>query len=383
MKKLLMTPGPVELPDYVKKVMAEPMVHHRTEAFEECLAYCLKEIKGIFKTKGSVFFQTATGSGGMESAMVNTLSPGDTVIIVNSGKFGERWVEMGNRFQLNVVEHKVNWGDALDPSQVEDLLNKNQNTRAVFTQACETSTGVLHPVKELGKILKNSSALLIVDAITALGTTDLNMDEWGLDVVVGGSQKAFMLPTGLTMTGYSAKAWDAVERARTPSYYWDVKLEKKANQKNQTMFSSAVTHIRALKEVLKHVNTAGIESFIKKHEILAHVTRETSKQMGLEIFPQIPSPSLTALKIPNGFDAEKIQEQMENEHNITIMGGQDHLKGKIIRIGHMGSIGKAETILCLEKLAITLHSMGAKVSPADTVKFAHNMFEKERFDWKS
>lgn len=383
MKKLLMTPGPVELPDYVTKIMAEPMVHHRTEIFETSLTYCLKEIKKVFKTKGDVFFQCSTGSGAMESAMVNTLSPGDKVIVVNSGKFGERWAEMGRKFQLNVVEYKVPWGDPLEVSHIEDLLNKNPETKAIFTQACETSTGILHPVKQLGQMLKNNShVLLIVDAITALGTTDLNMDEWGLDVVVGGSQKAFMLPTGLTMTGYSAKAWEFVGRAKLPTYYWDVKLEKKANQKNQTMFSSAVIHIRALAAVLKYVNTYGIENFIKKHEILARVTRETAKLMGLETFPKIPSSSMTALQIPTGFDAEKIQAVMDNEHHVTIMGGQDHLKGKIIRIGHMGAVGRDETLLCLEKLAITMHSMGAKISPSEILRHAHTLFDKERFDWK-
>lgn len=349
-----MTPGPVEMPKYVLKILAEPMIHHRTEEFESTLDFCLHEIKKIFKTNGKVFFQTSTGSGGLESSLVNTLTPGDKVIAINGGKFGERWADMARNLGYNVVEHKVKWGQCFVVDEISELIKKHPETKAILVQACETSTGVMNPLEDLGAQLKKSDILLLVDAITALGCSDLDMDGWGLDVVVGGSQKAFMLPTGMSITAYSEKAWAFVQKSKTPKYYWDIKAEHKSNQKKQTLFSSPVAHIRCLKAVLEHIAEIGVETFIHKHKDLSKRARELAQPLGFEVFAQTPAWALTALKVPHGYDGEEIQLYMENEHHITIAGGQDFLKGKIIRIGHMGAIGSKETNLTFEKLAQTL-----------------------------
>ena len=335
--------------------MALPMEHHRTPEFVTLFGRVLERMKQVYLTSQPVFIHTSTGSGAMESALVNCLSPGDRVIAVVSGKFGERWADMANTFGAKVERLNVTWGQAVRVQDVEDLLKKFPDTKIVMTQACETSTGVLHPVRELAQAVAKTPAIFMVDAITALGALPIPMDEWGIDVMIGGSQKAFMLPTGISFICLSKKAWALTETSKCPKYYFDLRKEKKANEAGESFFSTAVTHIRALDLVLDLFLKQGLHKVYERIQTLSKATILGAREIGLEIFPAIPSPSLSAIKIPDGIDGQKVRSEMETASHVVVMGGQDQLKGKIVRIGHMGAISDQDLLATFDALAKSLN----------------------------
>lgn len=373
----LMAPGPVQIPQEVLNEMAKPMIHHRTPEFDAILSETLGLLKKFFCTEQPVYIQTSTGSGAMEAAIVNTLSPGDKVIAVVSGKFGERWRDMAQTYGMNVVTIDVEWGEALKPEVLEKTLSQHPDTKAVLTQVCETSTAVIHPIKEIAKIVnQKANTLLMVDAITAIGVTELLMDEWGIDIVVAGSQKAFMLPTGLAFLAFSKKAWSFVEKSKCPKFYFDIKQEQKANQKGETNFSSAVSLIRGLRVALKLMLSEGLKKQITKVEAYAEATRQAGTALGLQVYAKSPSPAVTALVMPTDIDGQKVREHLEKKYNCTIAGGQDQLKGKIIRIGHLGYIGRKEVIETIERLGQTLNDLGHKCDTAKAIAVASKTLEE-------
>lgn len=339
----LFTPGPVQIPSEVLKEISEPMIHHRTKEFEAIFRETIDDLKQIFETEQRVFIQTATGSGAMESAIVNTLSPGEKVICINTGKFGERWVKMAKTFGLQVIELRVPWGHAVNSNDVDSALRLHPDARALFCQACETSTGVLNPIREIAQIKKSyPDLLLIVDAITALGVIQLPMDAWGIDVMVAASQKALMLPTGLGILAFSKKAWQACLDAKGPRFYWDLRNEDNANTKDQTMFSSSVALIRGLRIVLKRLLKMGLLELQSKTLEHSEETRNVLSKMGFTPFSYAPSPSISAFTPPPGIDGEALQTRLQEEFFICVAGGQDDFKGKILRIGHMGALTKED-----------------------------------------
>jgi aspartate aminotransferase-like enzyme len=347
-KQTLMTPGPVPLPPEVLDVLALPMEHHRTPEFMALFARVLENLRHVFATTERAFIHTSTGSGGMESAIVNCISPGDHVVCIVSGKFGERWAEMAEVFGANVTRVNVEWGRAVRVDDVRKAMRPE--TVAVLTQACETSTGVLHPVRELAQLVRGTSSLLVVDAITALGAVPMPMDEWGIDVMIGGSQKAFMLPTGLSFISFSKKAWARVETCKTPRFYFDIRKERDANEKGESYFSTPVTHVRALDTVLRIFLDRGLH---KVHERIAALSRATlvaARELGLQALSEVPSPSVTALLMPDGVDSQKVRSMMEKSAGFIVMGGQDQLKTKIIRIGNMGAISDTDLLSTLRAL---------------------------------
>lgn len=315
------------------------MIHHRTPAFDQILAQVLTRLKDIFKTTQPVFVLSSTGSGGMESLIVNTMSPGDKVLVIDSGKFGERWAEMAKVFGGAVETIKIAWGESVSPDQIDRILQKQPDIKLVLCQACETSTGVVHPIKEIGQVIKKfPGTLFLVDGITALGAMPLPMDEWHIDGLVGGSQKAFMLPTGLSLFSFSQKAWDRIPQATCPRFYFDVRKELKANQAGETFFSSNVTYIRALNVVMDLIFEKGLDNLFAQIARRAQFTRHFGMELGLKLFAKHPSNSLTAFLVNADVDSQKVRLDLEKKHGITIMGGQDQAKGKIIRVGHMGYI---------------------------------------------
>lgn len=352
-----MTPGPVPLPPEVLDVLALPMEHHRTPEFEALFGRVLENLKKVFETSERVFVQTSTGSGGMESALVNCLSPGDTVIAIVSGKFGERWADMAEVFGAKVIRHEVPWGKVVQVADIEKLLKANPEAVAVITQACETSTAVLHPIRELAQVTKSHKAVLMVDAITALGALQMPMDGYGIDVLIGGSQKAFMLPTGLSFISFSKKAWALTETSKCPKFYFDIREERKANEKGESLFSTAVTHIRALDRVLSIFLTKGMHKVHERIQALSKATILAASEMGLKILSEVPSPSVTAILMPDGIDSAKVRSEMEKQSNVIVMGGQDQLKGKIIRIGHMGAISDEDMAVTFKAFAKALNSL--------------------------
>jgi aspartate aminotransferase-like enzyme len=365
-----MTPGPVQIPEPVLAELSKPMIHHRTPEFEAILMQVLEKLKIIFQTKQPVLLVPATGSGAMEAALVNTLSPKDTVIAVCSGKFGERWRDMAKVFGMNVVALDVEWGSSVNLETLRKLLLKHPDTKAVLCQACETSTAVVHPIEEIAKVIKeNSQALFIVDAISALGVIDLQMDNWGIDVLVGGSQKSFMLPAGLAMIALSQHAWSAAEKSTTPKYYFDLREELKSVKNRQTRFSTPVSHVRALNVALDLMLKDGLQANFTKFTRMARGLRVAGDVMGLKVFAKDPSPTVTAFEVPPGINGEKLRDHLESKYNITIMGGQDHLKGKIIRVGTLGYVTDDDVEATLRALALALTDLGHKTEGQNAVNF--------------
>jgi aspartate aminotransferase-like enzyme len=355
----LLAPGPVNVHPEVLKIMSEPMIHHRTPLFDQVFGRVKQNLKPLFGTQQEIFLHTSTGSGGMESLLVNTLSAGDKVLCIVSGKFGERWAEMANAFGLQCSQINVSWGESVNPDHVLSFLQKNPDTKAVLCQACETSTAVLHPIEKLGTLIKDfSETLFLVDGITALGAMPLPMDAWHIDGLVGGSQKAFMLPTGMSLVSFSAKAWEKIPTSKLQKYYFDVRREKKSNDQGETFFSSNVILIRAMDLMLELITKHGLKNLYQNILARSQFTLDCAAAMQLTSFSKSISPSLTAIQLPAELDGQKIRLHLEKKYNVTIMGGQDQLKGKILRVGHMGYIQKTEMIRFILKLQSSLKDFG-------------------------
>lgn len=342
----LLAPGPVPVPPAVMQAMSAKVLHHRTPAFEKILLETWEGLKFVFKTAQPVQILCGTGSAAMEAAVVNILSPGDEALVIVSGKFGERWAEICERYGVITHRWNIEWGQPAHAQQLSEKLRAHKNLKAVFTQVCETSTATLHPVHELSMLIKREAphALFAVDAITAVGCMPLPMDEWQLDVVIAGSQKAFMIPTGLSFIAMSERAWRAQASAKCPRFVFDLALEKKANARKETHFSTPTPLIAGLNTVLKRMQETGMDQVIQRCELLAGFTRTYGERLGLDTFSEAPSSSVTALRVPEGVDSSAMRDWLEKECNITIMGGQDQLKGKILRVGHMGDVRDEDMI---------------------------------------
>ncbi|MCM8762789.1 MAG: alanine--glyoxylate aminotransferase family protein [Candidatus Omnitrophica bacterium] len=376
-KNYLLTPGPTPLPPAVCAAQAQPIIHHRTPQFQAILKEVTEGLKYVFKTKNDVFILTSSGTGAMEAAVANLLSPGDTAITVEGGKFGERWTEICKSYGINTKVIKVEWGKAVEPKEIEKLLQQDPAVKAVFVTACETSTGVSNDMKAIGEIVKATNAVLVVDAISALASLDLQTDNWSLDVVVSGSQKGLMLPPGLAFISVSEKAYKLVEVAESPRYYFDLRLAKKAWEKIDTPFTPAITTIIALKAALDIIKQEGLENIFSRHKKMAQATRKAMLALGLELFaPEASSDAVTAVKVPEGIDGEKLVKTMRDTYGVTIAGGQAELKGKIFRIAHMGYINEFDIILCISCLEKVLHQMGYKFELGKGLQAAEEVFLK-------
>ncbi|MFH1724755.1 MAG: alanine--glyoxylate aminotransferase family protein [Elusimicrobiota bacterium] len=352
MEYILLTPGPTPLPPSVYKKMAEPILHHRTHEFEELFAKTIAGLKYVFRTKNDVLMVTSSGTGAMESAMANLLSPGAKVLVHVTGAFGERFAGIARAFGLDSVVVEEEWGHAADPEKLKAALAANPGVRAVFHQLTETSTGVVNDVKTLAGIVRErSDALTVVDAISGLAGEELETDAWGLDVVVGGSQKGLMAPPGLAFMAVSERAWKAVETASLPRFYFDWRTMRAALPKNQTPFTPGVTLIAAQAEALRLIGEEGIENVWKRTADLAAYTRGEVAKLGLELFPTDPCDVLTAIRLPEGVDGKKLVKDILTEERISIAGGQKRLAGKIVRIAHMGYIRKPDVDAGLKALS--------------------------------
>lgn len=332
--------------------MSEQVIHHRTPEFEKILLETWAGLKSVFKTVQPVQILAGTGTAAMEAAVVNTLSPMDDVLVVVSGKFGERWAEQCEQYQVNTIRWNVHWGSPASLKDFEAQLKANPQIKAVFTQACETSTATIHPIREMIELTRmHTRAIFCVDAITAAGCMNLPMDEWGIDVMVAGSQKAFMIPTGLSFIAMSERAWATATESAIPKFYLDLQAEKAANERKETHFSTPTSLVVGLNAVLKRIQEKGLDQVMRRCEVLAESTRWAGERLGLPAYSQAPSSSVTALITPEGVNSAKIRESLEKEKGITIMGGQDELKGKILRIGHMGDVRDDDMVALFDALA--------------------------------
>ena len=376
-KNYLLTPGPTSLPAEVLEALAKPMIHHRTPQFQAILKEAVEGLKYIFQTKNDVFVLSSSGTGAMEAAVANLLSPGDSAITVEGGKFGERWTELCQAYGVKTEVIKVEWGQAVSPSEINlKLKNKNSEIKAVFVTLCETSTAVTNDIKAIADVLRNTETVLVVDAISGLGVIDLKTDEWGVDVVVSGSQKGLMLPPGLGFISVSEKAWKLIDQAKSPRYYFDLRLCKKAWAQTDTPFTTSVSLVVALNAALKMLKAEGLENVFKRCRKLADAVRAAAKAMGLKLYAQedCSSDAVTAVRVPEGIDGEKLVKTMRDIHGITIAGGQAELKGKVFRIASMGYLNEFDIILALACLEKVLYQMGHKFELGAGLKAAQEVF---------
>lgn len=377
-KSYLLTPGPTVLPESVVTSFAQPILHHRSPEFMELFSQVKEDIKYVFQTSQDVILLTSTGTGAMESSVSNLFCKGDKVITVNGGKFGERWAKIAAAYGLEPIEIFVERGCALDMQELEKVVADNPDAKAVLFQAHETSTGVVMPTEEIARLCQQKNMLSLCDAITAAGAFNVPMDEWGLDVIISGSQKALMLPPGLAFIALSDKAWSAAEKSDLPHFYFDLKKERKALANSQTAWTPAVSLIQGLKEALRLIHEEGLENRFRRHRMLAEATRAGVKALGLELLSEEPSPSVTAIKIPESLtNGSKIPSIMRQKYGVTIAGGQDELKGKIIRFSHFGHIGEFDITTGLACLEMTLNDLGYPVEFGKSVGAALEVFAKE------
>ncbi|MDY7033561.1 MAG: alanine--glyoxylate aminotransferase family protein [Thermodesulfobacteriota bacterium] len=362
-KSYLLTPGPSSVPPKTLLKMAEPIIHHRKEEFRAILAEIREGLKYLFQTKNEVLIFASSGTGAMEGAVSNTLSQGDKALVINGGKFGERWVDICQAYGVDVVTMDVPWGEAADPQRVKKILDEDTSIKAVLTQACETSTGVDHPIREIAEIVRDrNDTIIIVDAISALGALDIPFDKWNLDIVVTGSQKALMLPPGLAFACVSEKAWGFIERSDLPKYYFNFKKELKSISKNQTTYTSAVSLLKGLRESLNQLKNEGLSNVFARHERLAKATRAAITALGLQLYaPKSPSNAVTAVLSPQGMNASDLVNIMLERHGIIVAGGQAQAKGKIFRIAHMGYADQFDVVTVISGLEMTLNELGYKV----------------------
>ncbi len=369
-KRYLFTPGPVPVAPQVLLTQAQPMTHHRLPEFSEILKEIRSGLQYLFQTKERVYFFASSGTGAMEAAITNLFSPGDKVIVVEGGKFGERWRELAETFGLNPITIKVPWGKAVDPSDVERALKEHPSAKAILVQACETSTGVKHPVPELANLCKERETILVVDGITAVGVYPLSMDELGIDVLITGSQKALSLPPGLSFIALSQKARELAKSSKLPKYYFSLAKEDKAYDKDTTAFTPAVSLLIALKEMLNRIKELTLERLFAHYQALSSACRKAVSALGLSLFPDVPSESLTVIKAPEGLPTGDFLKFVRDKWGIIFAGGQDALKGKIIRITHMGDQSPFDLLIAISALELGLKHFGVKVELGLGVKTA-------------
>jgi aspartate aminotransferase-like enzyme len=355
--------------------MATPIIHHRTAEYEEIFSKVRQGLKHLFQTQQEVMTLSSSGTGAMDAAVSNLLSPGDKALAIVGGKFGQRWADICKAYQVEVETIEVEWGQAVNPNDIAKKLEENNQIKAVFTTFSETSTGVMHDIKAIAEIVAAyPNTVIVVDAITALGVTDVPMDNWQLDVVVTGSQKALMMPPGLSFIALSEKAWKLAESSRLPKYYFDLKKERKSQAKNQSAYTPAISLVIALREALNLIEQEGLEQVFKRHHRLAEATRAAVGALGLELLaPQSPSPALTAVKAPQGIEVSALRKLLSQKYGVAIAGGQDHLNGKIFRIAHLGYMSTFDTITAISALEMALHELGYALEMGSGVRAAQQI----------
>jgi aspartate aminotransferase-like enzyme len=360
LKKYLFTPGPAPVPPEVLLAMARPIIHHRTPEFSAALDSARERLKPLFGTKQEVILLSSSGTGAMEAAVTNLLAPGEHAIFVNGGKFGERWGKLLAAHGAVAHEVRVEWGRAVRPEQIEDALNANPGARAVLMQASETSTCAVHPVAETGVITRRRGVMLIVDGITSVGVFDQRMDEWGVDALLTGSQKALMLPPGLGIIALSPAALERAEKNPTPRYYFDLRRELKAQRDDHTTaYTPPVPLVFGLNEVLAMIHGETLAHVFARHALMAAATRAAAPALGLKLFaPDCPAPGVTGILTPDGVDGSRLVRLMRDELGIAVQGGQDHMENKLIRIGHMGYLAPFDMLVAVSALEIGLARLG-------------------------
>ncbi|MDQ6994593.1 MAG: alanine--glyoxylate aminotransferase family protein [Mariprofundaceae bacterium] len=376
MKQYLLSPGPTVIPEQVLLRMAAPIIHHRTPQFSKIFAETRTMLQKLHQTTSDTLMLSCSGTGAMEAAVMNVCTTGDTMIYVNAGKFGERWGNIAAKHHIHAVEIKVPWGDAVTVDAVKAALDAHPQAKAVFVQASETSTTTENPIQAIAALTKDIDCLTVVDAITALGVIDMPMDDWGLDIVISGSQKAFMLPPGLATMGISEKAWAMIEsNPDCQTFYFDLLTERKVQKagKDTTAWTPAISLIVGLNEVLNMMFSEGLDQLYARHTLLAKGTRAGFKALGMKLVSKVPATSATGVFIPETVDGGAFVKYLRDVMGVTFAGGQDDLKNRIIRVAHLGYYDVFDVCNMMSAVEIALNrfgypvQMGVGVAAAQTV----------------
>lgn len=373
-KQRLLTPGPTPLLPSALHAMMGSDIHHRTEDFRKLYKQVLSDLKEVLGTSNDVLVLVASGSGGLEAATQNFFSPGDEVLVCSAGKFGERWVDIMKAWGMKATVLTAAYGDVVAPEAVEAALAQNKNIRGVFVQASETSTGAAHDIEGMARAVKKTDALFVVDAITGIGTMPLDIEGWGLDVVVGGSQKAFMIPPGLAFLSISSKAWAFADSAKAPHFYFDLKKERKNAAGGESSWTPNTALLLALAESLKYIKQLGMANLIANAQLLAKATRAAATELGLQLFSSSPGSSVTALRAPAGMDSGVIVKEFRNRFNAIIANGQGTMKGQIFRIAHLGFFDFHDLFAVVAELELILAANGHPVKFGSGVAAVQNIY---------
>lgn len=376
-KLILRIPGPTPIPPSVQQAMSRPMIGHRSGQFSKLFADVAQRLKPFFGTQQDVYILAGSGTSALEMAVVNTVGAGDEVAVLVSGAFGERFAKICERYDITAHRLNVPWGEAVTGDKLEAFLTEHPQVKAVFATYCETSTGIQNPIQELAAVVRaKSDALFIVDGVSCLGAVPCEMDAWGVDIVVTGSQKAFMLPTGLAFLAASERAWNVIENRKPQAFYLDLKAYRKSLADQTTPYTPAVSLIFGLEEVLNIMEAEGLDNIVKRHLLMRDMTRAAMKALNIPLMTsdEYAAPTVTSLDPQGKFDAEELRKILRTKFNLIVAGGQQHLKGKIFRIGHMGYCDPLDVITAVSAIEMALKQMGVDIPFGEGVKKAQEVY---------
>lgn len=377
----LRIPGPSPVPPRIFRAMSRPMIGHRGGDFSALYQGLVPFAKSLFGTEGDVFFLTSSGTSGMETAVANLVSPGDKVLVLTCGSFGNRFASILTAYQADVDKIEAEWGDPIDPEEVIRKLRAAGPYKAVFATHNETSTGVTNDLAALGAAVREygRGALFVVDSVSALGGIEMQMDRWGIDLAVSGSQKCLMLPPGLALVGVGSRAWEVIESARSPRFYFNLKKYKSSGDKGQTPYTPNVTLLFGLEEAFAILQEEGLPQVYRRHQLMRDMVRAGASALGLELLAADDSASstVTAVKGPQGIGADPVRKMLKEQYGVEIAGGQDKLKGEIFRIGHMGFAGPRDMLTIIASLECALTKLGYNLELGTGVRAAQQTWLRE------
>jgi aspartate aminotransferase-like enzyme len=377
-KKYLMTPGPTPIPATVASAQTVDMVSHRGREFHELFQYVTTTLREVIGTSQEVFILTGSGTSAMEAAVANLMSPDEKALVIRGGNFGNRWADILKEYGVMVRAIDVEWGRAVNPKLIAERLAEDTENeiRAVFTTFVDTSTGVVQNIEEIGRIVADTNALLVVDAVSGLGAMEYRMDEWNVDVTLSASQKSFMTPPGLAFLAFSGNAWKVCERAKSPRYYWDLRKYRQFGEKNETPYTPAVATLRALARALELMLEEGLPNILARHEKMARATRAAVNALALRLFPLNPADVLTVIRPPDEIGADDLRGHIARTYGVTFGGGQGQLKDRVIRIAHMGGVGPFDVITAIAALEAGLADKGYVFEPGVGVAAAEEIIKE-------
>lgn len=382
-RKYLQIPGPTNVPDRILRSLSQPLLNHRGEEFENLVDYCVKGLKKIYRTENDILIFPSSGSGILEASIVNLFSEGDTVAVVKLGVFSDRMASIAENHGLNIIPIEKEWGDAVKSNDIKEVLenDKDKKIKAICLPHNETSTGIKNDIKETSEMIKelDHPALLIVDAISSLASLELETDEWNLDVVISSSQKGLMLPPGLGVVSISEKAWELVEKSTMSKWYWDFKAVKERMKGNQFPYTPSTTLLFGLKESIDMLLEEGLENVWDRHELMTRAIRNSTRAMGIKLLSndEEASNTVTAIILPEGIKYPDLAKVLSEDYNIVIGGGLKKLKGKIFRIGHLGSLHHVEVYGIMGAIELALYKLGYNVKLGSAAKAVAETFLKQ------